>query len=194
MVHLITDFGDSALLVPASALLLFYLLYLRSGRTALIWASTLALCGGLTIVLKIGFHACGAELPFLDMRSPSGHTSFSTTFYSCCALVIAANKDRWTQTGVLLLSITLVAAIAASRVVLEAHTISEVATGLAVGLLCVGWFSWGYLNGPAVSLRFYPFAGIALALAIALHGQHLNPEGFIMQIARVLQSALPACA
>jgi hypothetical protein len=112
MLRLITDIGDSALFVPASALLLAYLLYLRRARTAVIWASTLALCAGLTIVMKIGFHGCGADLPLLNMRSPSGHASFSTTFYACFALMIAVDQDRWKRLALLLASTGLVLLIA----------------------------------------------------------------------------------
>src|SRR5438477_8320806 len=41
MLHFITDLGDAARLVPASLLLVGYLLYLRSTRAAVILVSTL---------------------------------------------------------------------------------------------------------------------------------------------------------
>lgn len=79
MLNTITGLGNSAFLIPASALLIAYCLYLRSSRAALIWISTLALCAGLTIALKIGFRACGGEVPAFHTRS-SGYIGGASLF------------------------------------------------------------------------------------------------------------------
>jgi len=83
----LTDLGDSALLVPASALLAVYLFYLGSRRTATAWLSALALCVALTALSKVAFAACGSLVPVFGVSSPSGHTSLSATFYGCTALM-----------------------------------------------------------------------------------------------------------
>jgi membrane-associated phospholipid phosphatase len=193
MFKMITGLGDSAFLIPASILLIAYCLYLRSSRAALIWVSTLALCGGLTIAMKIGFRACGGEVPGFHIHSPSGHTSLSTTFYSCFALMFAVHEDRWARLSILLTSTLLVAAIAVSRVVLEVHTVSEVIAGLLIGLCCVGWFAFRYLSCPPATVSWQPVAVSLIALAVLTHGWHIDIEAMIGHIARLFRAVVPIC-
>src|SRR5262252_9563055 len=152
LLHLITDFGDSALLLPASAIVVAYLIYLRAVSVARIWVMTLALCAILTLLLKIAFFTCGTVVPSLAMQSPSGHTSLSTTFYGCAALMMTGDKGRATQIAVLTAGTFLALAVAMSRVLLQAHTVSEVVLGLTIGVACVVWFGSGYLSQPPLSL------------------------------------------
>jgi len=193
-IGVITDLGDSALLIPLSALVVLYLLWRKAARGAAIFTSALALCAGLTLVLKIGFHACGGEAPLIDIHSPSGHASLSTTFYNCSALLIAGDRDRWTRLSVLAVSAALAAAIAASRVVVQAHTGSEVILGLLIGAGCVAWFGWRYFDGPTASLPWQlPLLGF-LAFVVATHGWRINVEAVLATLASVLQSKIPICS
>lgn len=191
--HLITDLGDAALLLPASGLLLAYLLYARSERAAAIWASTLALSLGLTLLLKIGFHACGAEIPLVALRSPSGHTSFSTTFYSCAAMMISVDRERWTRLTLLLAAGLLVSAIAASRIVLHAHTPGEVVLGLLIGALSVAWFAFRYFERPVASFPWWPLLAAVIGIAILMHGRHFGVEGLITDLAQLLRLDMGIC-
>jgi membrane-associated phospholipid phosphatase len=125
VVGLITGLGNAALLLPATTVLLLYLLRARSWRAATAWVAALGLCAGLTVAAKMMFHACGEQFPTLDIRSPSGHTSLSTTFYGCGALMLSANQSWSRRLAALLASAGLIVAIAASRVALHAHTIEE---------------------------------------------------------------------
>lgn len=190
---LITGFGDAALLLPAAALLLLYLVRTRSWRTATDWLAVLALCAGLTAVAKMVFHACGGQVPALDIRSPSGHTSLSTTFYGCGALMLSAHQSWGRRLAVLLAGIGLSVAIAASRVALHAHTVEEAAAGFAIGLLCVALFAIHYLPR-AVYLPYWPIpAMIIVALALLTHGRHLSAEGLLDRIADRLRLAQYLC-
>jgi membrane-associated phospholipid phosphatase len=193
MLEVITGLGDSGFLVPTSALLLAYFLYLRAGRAALVWVTTLALCAGLTILLKIGFHACGATIPYVNLRSPSGHASFSMTFYASFALMIAVDKPRAVRLALLASSAALVLAIAASRVLLHAHTTSEVAAGLGIGLCCVGWFERHYLAGTPVLVRWQPLLAAMLVLALLTYSWHLSIEALIEHAARIFRTSTNAC-
>jgi membrane-associated phospholipid phosphatase len=198
MRHLVTeltDLGDSAFLLPASALLAVYMFfYLRSLRAVAIWLSTLVLCAGLTLIVKIAFDACGSAWSLLDMHSPSGHTSLSATFYGCCALMVTADKERRIRCALILATGALIAVIAISRVLLEAHTVREVVAGAAVGACCVGWFGLRYFARPASSLPWQPVIAALAITALATHGWHLNVEGLIAEIARLFRASLPVCA
>ena len=193
MFKTITDLGDSAFLIPASLLLIAYCFYLRASRAALLWVSTLALCAGLTIAMKIAFRACGGDVPDIHVHSPCGHTSPSTTFYSCFALMIAVHEERWARLSILLTSTLLVAAIAVSRIVLQAHTVSEVIAGLLIGLCCVGWFAFRYLSCPPTQVFWQPEGVVLIALALLTHGWHIDIEAMIGHIARLLRAIVPVC-
>jgi membrane-associated phospholipid phosphatase len=193
VVALITGLGDAALLLPAAALLLLYLVRTRSWRTARGWVAVLALCAGLTVAAKMLFHACGGQFLAFDIRSPSGHTSLSTTFYGCGALILSANQSWGRRVAVLLASAGLSVAIAASRVALHAHTIEEAAAGFAIGLLCVGLFASHYLPR-AVYLPYWPIpAMVIVALALLTHGRHLSVEGLLDRMTDRLHLAQYLC-
>jgi hypothetical protein len=193
VVTLVTGLGDGALLLPAAALVLLYLLRTRSWHAATGWVAVLALCAGLTVVAKMLFHACGGQFPTLDIRSPSGHISLSTTFYGCGALMLSANQSLGRRLAVLLAGVALIVAIAASRVALHAHTIEEAAAGLVIGLLCVGVFVTQYLPR-AVYFPYWPIPVTAIiALALLTHGQHLSVEGLLDRMADRLRLAQYCC-
>ncbi|HEV2549953.1 MAG TPA: phosphatase PAP2 family protein [Stellaceae bacterium] len=194
LLNLVTDLGDSALLLPASALLFAYLLYLRAASVARIWVMALALCALLTLLLKVAFYTCGMAVPVLAMRSPSGHTSLSTTFYGCAALMMTGDKERATQVMVLAGGTFLALAVALSRVLLHAHTMSEVALGLTIGVLCVVWFGSAYLGRPPLSVPWRSaLLGVGLLLLIT-HGLHWNFEWMVARIAALLRSGISICA
>lgn len=190
---LITGLGDAALLLPAAALVLLYLLQTRSWRAATGWVAALTLCAGLTVVAKMMFHACGERLPVLDIRSPSGHTSLSTTFYGCGALMLCTNETWDRRLAPLLASLGLILTIAASRVALHAHTMEEAAAGLAIGLVCVAFFASYYLPR-AIHLQYWPIPLTAiLAFALLTHGRHLSAEGLLDRLADRLHLAQYFC-
>ena len=77
----LTGFGDTAVLTPLAAVMLLWLLFMRSPRGAAWWAIT-----GMTALLKVSFYGCP---PTPDLHSPSGHTSLSTLVYGAMTLVTA---------------------------------------------------------------------------------------------------------
>ena len=194
LAKLITDLGDAAFLLPASALVLGYLWALKSGRAAAAWMSTLALCAGLTVLAKLAFYACGAQFPALDIRSPSGHTSLSTTFYSCGAMMLSVEKDRLAKLVIAAASALVIAAIALSRLLLHVHTSEEVMAGLIIGLVCVAWFAFAYLRERTGSLPWPWLAATLILLALLTHGWHLDLEMLLAHLARQLHLFVNACA
>jgi membrane-associated phospholipid phosphatase len=190
MVKLVTDLGDAAFLLPASIIVACHLLIVRSRAAALIWLSTLALCVALTLLAKIASLACGHQFPSLAIHSPSGHTSLSTTFYLCGALMLSARRPPLAQIALAIAGIGLVGAIAASRLWLHAHTPSEVALGMAIGLVCVGWFAALYQRSAAPeALPWSWLLVLTIVLAVAMHGRHLGVETRLTQLIARIQHA-----
>jgi undecaprenyl-diphosphatase len=91
--------------------------------------------------LKLAFHRPRPRLAYthLDTYSfPSGHTAGAVALYGVLALLIArrGGPRRWIACGVLFLAVVVV--IGFSRLYLEAHYLSDVLAGAALGLL---WLS-----------------------------------------------------
>jgi hypothetical protein len=185
--HIVTDLGDAALLLPASLLMLGYFLYLRSRLGALAWASAVGLCVALTIVTKLGFMACGSWVEILDIRSPSGHTSLSTMFYCGAAVAIAARRPERIGRLLLAASILLVLVIAISRVLLNAHSAGEVVLGLAIGGVSVAWFARAAEARALPAMAMAPVAICFIALALVLHHMHVTLEGPLERLASLLR-------
>lgn len=189
---LITDLGDSALLLPASAFLLVYCLYRGSRPEATNWAITLMFCGAMTLFLKIVLRPCGTENQLINIHNPSGHASFSMTFYMCSSMMMTAERKNKTRGLLLVASGLLALAIAASRIVLQKHSVSEVALGLLVGAASVAWFSWQSAERRA-ALPWQPFVGavVLLALVTQYFYMHIGVEEISERLHAMLLG--PAC-
>ncbi|MDB5394156.1 MAG: hypothetical protein JWM91_1662 [Rhodospirillales bacterium] len=170
----LTDFGDSAVLLPLSMVVLVWLLATRPFAMAIWWGGALLFLGGVMGGLKILFFACP---PAADIMSPSGHTGFSLVIYGGLAVIIAAElRSNRRKAAVILAAVSLVVGIARSRVALEMHTTLETVVGFAIGAVALTTFSIGYLRVP-VKRRQTAFLLIGVIATIAVfYGSELNPE------------------
>jgi PAP2 superfamily protein len=190
MAKFVTDLGDAAFLLPASIIVAVHLLVVKSRAAALTWLSTVVLCTALTLLAKLACLACGHQFSSLAIHSPSGHTSLSTTFYLCGALMLSAQRPPLVQVALAAAGIGMVVAIAASRLWLHAHTPSEVALGMAIGLVCVGWFAALCQRHAATEALPWPsLLTLTIALAVAMHGRHLGVETRLAELVARLQRA-----
>jgi membrane-associated phospholipid phosphatase len=195
--HTIGNLGHSAILLPASAILLALLGWAGRRRDILAYASALAICLVATLVGKLVFHACGPSVGF-DFASPSGHTSLSATFYGCLALIVAGGRPAWQRAALYLATAVFVVLIGLSRVVVEAHTLSDVVLGISVGIISVMTFV--LLRGPARPVHL-PIRIVALALPVGAAAiwlilgaaRHWTPEHAIAVTGRALERTLDVC-
>jgi membrane-associated phospholipid phosphatase len=171
----LTEFGDSAVLVPLAATMLLWLSLTHSLRSAAWWAIAVALCTGLTGVLKISFYGCA---PTAHLHSPSGHGSFGTLVYGAMALVLATESAGWKRISAISGGVGFIFAIAVSRLVL-AHSVLEVGVGLVIGVFSLAVFGQGYLRSHAASVRLSPLLGGGAVLMLAFHGRELDAEQFL---------------
>jgi len=178
----LTDFGDSAVLLPISVLMLAWLIIARPGRAAIGWAIALAFLLGSMAALKVVLVACS---PVARLESPSGHTAFSILVYGGLAVILLGGRrpDSLRIAGTVLSAI-LIVGIACSRAILGAHSWAEVALGTLVGTVALGIFvylrGWGH---PPVKGRELGLLLIGLAvLLVLLHGDHLHIEAILRRI------------
>jgi membrane-associated phospholipid phosphatase len=173
-----TDFGDAAVLIPLTGAILLWLLFYNSRATAL-WVAAVGFCVGTTAILKIFFYGCP---PASDMRSPSGHTAFSFLVYGAIAFVAAAPGGSVRRLLAIGVGAGLIVTIAASRLLLDVHTLPEVGVGLVIGSVSLVVFARNYRW--SADAKIWPLLLSAGVLMTVLHGQELHAEEFLHHMTR----------
>jgi membrane-associated phospholipid phosphatase len=137
----LTQLGAPVLLEIASALLVLWLLWRRHRRLALYLATCVAGAYALSTTGKL---VVGRDRPVFDdpishargASFPSGHATGSAAFYLALA-VILLSLLTWPRRGwLLLMAVVIPLVVAATRVVLGVHYVSDVTAGLLIGW---GW-------------------------------------------------------
>jgi membrane-associated phospholipid phosphatase len=172
----LTDFADEAVVLPLIATVGLMLAVLGWRRGALAWLGAVGGCFAGVLVLKLVCITCGPALGLAGLRSPSGHTAAAAVIAG--GIAVALGQGRWRVAAIAGLAAVL---IGATRVALGLHTPTEVALGGAMGVLGMLGFAWLAGRPPALRLRFL-YAAI-VAVALLLHGQHLNAETRIRSVA-----------
>jgi membrane-associated phospholipid phosphatase len=190
----ITDLGDSALLLPCSAVVFAVLWLLQARRRAFAWAIAIGFCCAAMIALKIGLQPCGRPLFGRDLANPSGHAAFAAAFYGSLALLaIDRVKAAPSRIAVLALAALWIGAIAASRVAIGAHTPPEVAVGLVVGLLSIVLFAVGRGRAAAPRLALPLIGLLLLGSALALHDNRARSEDLIHHLSEIFYRSTGLC-
>jgi membrane-associated phospholipid phosphatase len=174
MMKFLTDFGDSAVLLPLSMVVLIWLLATRSMAAAIWWVGVLAVFGAVVGGLKMLFFACP---PAVDVRSPSGHTGFSMLVYGGIAAIIAIQcRSVLARIAIMLAATALVIGIAISRVTLRMHSRNETLIGFLIGVVAVAVFIFGYRRTTANRRLLAPLLFAVVLTAAIFHGTRLNAE------------------
>jgi membrane-associated phospholipid phosphatase len=187
---LLTDFGDLAVLLPLATVMLLGLLAGRQREGLLGWVLAVALCCGVTAMMKIYFSGCALSP---QLQSPSGHTSFSILVYGGIGLVVAAQSTGWHRLMVLAAAAGLIGGIAISRIALGAHTPLEVVLGMVIGSIAVAIFARGYLGRPPARLALRPLLVALVLVAVLFHGHQLHAEEMLQAIGRYLRFGGMGC-
>lgn len=191
--NFVTDFGDSAVTVPLALLVLMFLLAGGHLRAAFGWALAIGGCAAGIAVLKLAFGACGHEITFVHLISPSGHTAMSTGIYGSLALLVGARLPAPQRRTVLIAPAIVVVGIAVSRVELHDHSRSEVAVGFLVGVAAIAVFR-AILKPPetpALPLGWLLLSG-GIVVAV-LHGSRWMIEPTMHRLALDFRVDLPFC-
>ncbi len=192
--NFVTDFGDTAVTLPLAALTLAFLLLSGWQRAALSLAIALAACGIAIGLTKLALESCGTPLLHTEITNPSGHAAVSTTVYGSLAMLFAGNiaaERRWIPIATAAL---LLIAIALSRVILDAHSMIEVALGLAIGLGALVLFYRALAAGPTVAIHGLWLALGAVAVIALMHGARWPIEDVVRVIVHLIRHSVPACA
>ncbi len=134
--HLITRLGEAQILLPAMlAALLWLLLVARAARVARWWLFSTAVAALLTTATKVAFFGYEVGYAPWDYTGISGHAMFAAAVLPVLTTLLAGGSaPRWRALGVVC-GYGLALLIAYSRILVNAHSVSESLTGLALGSL-----------------------------------------------------------
>ena len=185
--HLITDLGDQAVILPL--LLATGLLLLLAGwwRGALAWFLAVPGTLGVVLLAKLSTIACQNLLPPIGLLSPSGHTASAAVVYGG-ALALALGIGRFRLMWALLSGLAVALLVGFTRFALNVHTLADVLAGGLLGTIGTVVLAW--LAGPRPALRrsWIGAAAAMLAIVVLFHGRHVYAE---MHISRVSQQIWP---
>jgi membrane-associated phospholipid phosphatase len=194
LLEILTNFGDSTILLPAAFVFYFVLVFGHEGRIAGAWAAGFSLAVAAVVVGKIVLIPCGFHVPLSPLQSPSGHAALAAAFYPAIAHVAARAAPEKFRRYIVAATFILVLAVAASRLALGAHSVSEVVVGLAFGFF--GLFAFRRFCPKLFSVPFgvYPML-VAVVLCVPfLHDQRLSAEPRIAGFSLWLAAKLGFCS
>jgi membrane-associated phospholipid phosphatase len=140
----VTLLGDT-IVVSALAGVLGTVIWVRQRepRTLVFLAAIVIGNAGLTIAVKLLMDRARPTLnPIADMLGPSfpsGHSSMAAAFYAAAALLLVQGRSRAVTAAIAGAAVSIAVGVAASRVFLDLHWLSDVIAGLAFGW---AWFAF----------------------------------------------------
>lgn len=196
--HLASNFGDLAVLLPASLGLIVFLARFGSRQDAAAYAAAAAACLTAALFAKLVLAACGGKYSLFGVESPSGHAAFAATFYGCLAALFGAGRTIGWRLALYGGAAALVLLIGASRVALETHNSAEVGVGVLIGAISITLFNAlrvkpGRLEfGSRTFVRMSPLA-VLYALSLLFLAGHWTAEPLIDAVAARVGANMHLC-
>lgn len=185
----ITNLADTAVVLPLSLILIGVLWREESGRAAWLFGRALLLCLTAMATLKIVLLSCGQALG-TQIASPSGHASLAVFFYGSLGTLAWARRPGGPGLCMMLAVVWLAVSIAMSRVVLGAHSATEVVIGFTVGSICLALFAWPYLRLAHPDLRLRRIALWLLPVFLLFYGSISPAEIMLRKLVPYFQAAV----
>lgn len=136
-----TWLGDSGLMLPAALMITVWLgLSRKTWPSAALWVLVFGTGAGLILASKLAFMGWGIGSARFNFTGFSGHTAISASVWPVMLWLVSSRAARWQRIALVLFAWTLAAAIGVSRLALMAHSVSEVAAGLVLGMMVSGTF------------------------------------------------------
>ncbi len=132
--HLLTRLGEAQILLPAALLAALALLRRAEARPLLArWVALLGAATLVTIATKVAFIGWGIGWAEVNFTGVSGHAMFAAAVYPLLLGVLASGAPRSGRLFAIFAASMLALLVGVSRVVVGAHSVSEVIAGLLVG-------------------------------------------------------------
>jgi membrane-associated phospholipid phosphatase len=185
--HFITRLGEVQLLLPAALWACLALLNQPTTRiVAVRWLQALVLAAGLTLASKIAFIGWGLGSATLNFTGISGHAMCAAAIYPLLTATLTCRLPAQWERAAVILSFVLVMLVCVSRLIVMAHSVSEVVAGFLVGS-AVSAYAVGQIGLPRAKLNFYVPLILALWLMVSpLHTPQIPIHSMVTHIALLL--------
>ncbi len=137
---IVTRLGEAQILLPAALGLCVWLAWRPAARPLVgWWLALLTAAVFITTASKVAFLGWGIGSAALDFTGISGHAMFAAAVYPVLLGSAAGGRSVAWQRLALCAGVALALLVAVSRVMVAAHSVSEVVAGVAVGGAASAW-------------------------------------------------------
>ena len=170
----VTRLGEAQILLPATLALCLWLAWRPRARPLVgWWLALLAVAAFVTTLSKIAFLGWGIGSATLDFTGISGHAMFAAAIYPLLLGAVFAQQPVGWQRVAVGIGVALALLVAVSRVIVGAHSVSEVVAGVAVGGLVS---AWALSRGHLPRARVPALLPLALAIWLGVTPAHAPPS------------------
>ena len=181
----ITDLGDAAVMLPAGIVIAAWLLLSRAWQSALLWLSLFGAGAILVVCTKIAYLGWGMGGQ-LDFTGISGHAMTATSVLAVAGYFVGSKLSRSRAIVATALGCCVGVLVGISRIMVGAHSASEVVAGCALGGLVALVAVTGIRAKPKLVAAPLVLAVTLLTLELAVHGDQVPSEQLISKVALYL--------
>ncbi|MFH8135021.1 phosphatase PAP2 family protein [Pantoea osteomyelitidis] len=177
----LTYFGDSMLLIPTAVIIALILPWKSDNRrTVWYWLVAFGLAGLLVSVSKILFLGFGIGSARFNFTGFSGHSAMSATLWPVMLWLISGRWSAFWRAFAIGLGYLIPLMVGFSRLVIHAHSKSEVAAGLLLGFTLSTLF---LISQRRTALKGFSWPQIGVAFLVPLlligHGRLATTQQFL---------------
>ncbi len=177
----LTYFGDSMLLIPTAVIIALVLPWKSDNRrTVWYWLLAFGLAGLIVSISKIMFLGFGIGSARFNFTGFSGHSAMSATLWPVMMWLISGRWSRGWRAFTVGIGYVIPLMVGFSRLVIHAHSASEVLAGLLLGFTLSSAF---LLSQRGTALKGFSVAQVAIALLVPVllmsHGRVATTQQFL---------------
>lgn len=177
----LTYFGDSMLLIPTAVIIALILPWKSDNRrTVWYWLLAFGLAGLLVSLSKILFLGFGIGSARFNFTGFSGHSAMSATLWPVMLWLVSGRWPALLRLLAIGVGYLIPLMVGFSRLVIHAHSASEVATGLLLGFTLSSAF---LLSQRRTALKGFSWPQVGAAFLVPLllmgHGRVATTQQFL---------------
>jgi len=177
----LTYFGDSMLLIPTAVIIALILPWKSDNRrTVWYWLLAFGLAGLLVSLSKILFLGFGIGSARFNFTGFSGHSAMSATLWPVMLWLVSGRWPALLRLLAIGVGYLIPLMVGFSRLVMHAHSASEVATGLLLGFTLSSAF---LLSQRRTALKGFSWPQVGAAFLVPLllmgHGRVATTQQFL---------------
>ena len=174
--HWLTFLGDSMLLLPCAAIIVILLLW-KADTRRVCWQWLLLFGGASAVVVasKLAFLGWGIGSEAYDFTGFSGHSAMSASIWPVMLWILTNRASRGAHIAAVAGGYLLAAVVGFSRIILHAHSVSEVMAGLLLGYaISTSFLMMQYFRNTRLNHLSYGQITVVLVLPLVLITQGLQ--------------------